>query len=319
MPDGTFELSSIQRGGKRRTSIEFVSAGHSIALPLLVVRGQREGKTLVASAGVHGDEYEGIRTILDLFEELDPQTMAGDFVGLSVANPPAFWNGTRTSPLDQGNLARVFPGARDGSPTETIAFHIDRYLLSIADFYLDLHSAGILCEMPAMVGYHEPDVHACEAALIFGMPVVWCHPTVAAGRTVSSAIERGVPALYLEARGAGRIDAGDLALYKRGTRNLLKHLGILNGEIEHGPEPLHLYGDGNVDASMSSSHPGFLIPAVELLQSVVKDQLLGRIVDLWGRELETFHSLRDGRVALIHAQPLVQVGEPLFLITGTLP
>lgn len=317
MSGNTFDLNAIPRGEKRRIEMKFDAAGYEIDLPLLVVRGRNPGKILVVSAGVHGDEYEGVRTIFETFEELKPQEMTGDFIGLSVANPPAFWNRTRLSPLDQGNLARVFPGAADGSPTEAIAFHIDQSLLSLADFYLDLHSAGIMCEMPALVGYHEGDTAARDAALRFGMPVVWCHPNVAAGRTISSAIARGVPALYTEARGAGRIDSSDLELYKRGIRNLLKFLKIHKEDFEDGPDPIRLYGDGNVDDSVTSTLPGFLIPCVEILQSVSKDQPLGRTVDLLGRELEEFHSPRDGRVALIHACPLVQSGEPLFLITGT--
>jgi predicted deacylase len=120
----------------------------------------------------------------------------------------------------------------NGSPTEAIAFYFDRDILPRADLYLDLHSAGVKCAMPTLVGYHEPDTAARDAALVFGAPYVWCHPTVAAGRTVSAAIARGIPALYAEARGAGRIDPGDLLCYRRGIDNLMRHLAILPGEPE---------------------------------------------------------------------------------------
>ena len=68
-------------------------------------------------AGVHGDEYEGVRTILDTYQSLNPDDMCGDFLAVAVANPPAFWNGTRLSPLDRANLARAFPGSLDAVPT----------------------------------------------------------------------------------------------------------------------------------------------------------------------------------------------------------
>lgn len=304
------------RAAKRTETLAFTADGHAIELPVLIAQGARPGKMLVVSAGVHGDEFEGVRTIFEVFRELDPAEMAGDFVAVPVANPPAFWNCTRTSPLDGANLARVFPGDANGSPTEAIAYYFDRDILPRADLYLDLHSAGIKCAMPTLVGYHEPDAAARHAALAFGAPVVWCHPSVAAGRTVSAAIARGIPALYAEARGAGRIDPEDLACYRRGVRNLLRHLGILAGAPEVPEPPRLLYGDGNIDSSVSSTQRGFLIPTVELLEPVTRGQILGALVDVYGREVEQFIAPRDGVVALVHACPLVQPDEPLFLITG---
>jgi predicted deacylase len=301
---------------KETKSIKFTAGGHEIEIPVLIARGAKPGKTLVVSAGVHGDEFEGVRSIFDTFRQISTDSMSGNLVAVPVANPPAFWNCTRTSPLDGGNLARVFPGNASGSPTEAIAFYFDRDILPQADLYLDLHSAGIKCAMPTLVGYHEPDTAAGDAAMAFGAPYVWCHPTVAAGRTVSAAIARGIPALYAEARGAGRIDPGDLQCYRRGIVNLLRHLAILPGEPEIPAAPQLLYGDGNIDASVSNSQRGFLIPSVELMDSVVQGQPLGVLVDVFGNEIESFVAPRDGFVVLIHACPLVNAEEPLFMVTG---
>lgn len=311
-----FTLDQFARPGKYQATLDFDAAGHAIQLPLLIVCGAAEGKMLVVTAGVHGDEYEGVLAIFETYRELDPGTLSGSLVMVPVANPPAFWNGTRTSPLDDGNLARVFPGFSDGPPTETIAWHLDQYILSTADFYLDLHSAGVKCLMPTLVGYHEPDPVAREAALVFGAPVVWCHPSVAEGRTVSAAIARGIPALYTEARGAGRIDPEDLGVYRRGIRNLLRYLGMTPGVLEAVPTPLRIYGNGNIDASLTASIRGFLEPSVTLLQAVTSGQELGVLSDLHGNVIERYAAPDDGLVVLIHAFPVVQPGEPLFLVTG---
>ena len=212
-------------------------------------------------------------------------------------------------------LARVFPGAEMGTPTEAIAFHFDQHILPVADFYIDLHSGGVKCAMPTLIGYLETDLAAAAAADIFGAPVIWCHPNVPPGRTVSAAKDRGIPCLYAEARGAGRIDPGDLRCYRRGVMNVLKHLGIVSGTPEVPQMVTRLYGDGNVDVSVSSTAPGFLMPSVRLLEPVGKGQLLGVLADISGREIESFHSPSDGVVVLIHECPLVQPEEPLFLIT----
>ena len=83
-----------------------------LRLPLLVVQGARPGRTLVALGGVHGDEYEGVDAVHQVFESLDPNEMSGAFLGAPVCNPPAFAAQTRTSPIDGMNLATRLPGPR---------------------------------------------------------------------------------------------------------------------------------------------------------------------------------------------------------------
>jgi predicted deacylase len=116
-------------------------------------------------------------------------------------------------------------------------------------------------------------------------------------------------------RGAGRVHPDDLQFLERGLDNLLKHLGMIDGE----PVPVacqhHLRGDGNIDKSMAATERGFLIPEVDLLQPVECGQQLGRLVNLHGETLERFEAPGGGVVVLIHAKPLVKAGEPLFLIT----
>jgi len=311
-----FDLARFARGKTHAIELEFSSEGHRILIPVLLQRGAREGKVLVITAGVHGDEYEGVRAILDVVPRLDPVEMSGDLVAVSVANPPAFWSGTRTSPLDGVDLARSFPGGLDSGPTRAIAYYLAQAVIACADFFLDLHSGGVKLLMPTMVGYDAQDARSRDAALAFGASVLWGHPTVASGRTISFAKERGIPWLYTEARGAGRIHLEDLRTFEVGILNLLRHLSVLPGRPTKKPIKYHLYGDGNTDASIQSNQQGFLISCVGLLERVKKGQELGRLVDLRGKTVETFLSPSDGVVAMIHEFPVVEPGAPLFLLAG---
>ena len=69
--------------GKHRLSINVTD---DVVLPLLVVRGEREGPILAVSAGVHGDEYEGVRAIFEAFELLEPSQMSGTLLAVPVVN-----------------------------------------------------------------------------------------------------------------------------------------------------------------------------------------------------------------------------------------
>ena len=154
--------------------------GSPIILTLLVVKGNKKGPILVVSGGVHGDEYEGPLTIIKLYHELKIENINGTFVGLVVANVPAFDAASRCSPIDGLNLARIFPGKSNGSVTEKIAFWMGDSLIKNSDYYIDLHSSGSDMEMPQMCGYIIRDkskkaFFSKKMAEAFNATVTWAH------------------------------------------------------------------------------------------------------------------------------------------------
>ena len=313
-----FHPNHFGRGRKYALDLELGPAANGVNLPVLLIRGNRPGKTLVVTAGVHGDEFEGVRAVLDVYQALAPEEMSGDFLSVPLANPPAFWRGTRTSPLDGADLARVFPGDLEAGPTSIIAYNLAHSVIVLADFYLDLHSGGVNLLMPSMVGYDTNDARSREAARIFGARVHWGHPSVAPGRTISFSASRKIPWLYTEARGAGGIDRDDLQMFTNGIRNLLCHLGTLPGTPVRASVEYHLCGEGNTDASLLSSKRGFFISHVELLQEVSTGEELGWLIDLHGEKVEMFLAPCDGVVTLIRRFPSVEPGVPMFLVTKVL-
>lgn len=317
IPAKNFDPARYECCQKISLDLEFGLATGVSAFPVLLVRGAKEGKTLVVSAGIHGDEFEGVQAILQVVAELDPSVMHGTVIAVPIANLSAFYKGTRTSPLDGLNLARCFPGKQHGSPTEVLAFHLAESIIARADLYLDLHSAGVKLLMPTMVGYDPRDPRSRDAAAIFGTPVVWAHSSIEPGRTISFAASRNIPWLYTEAHGAGRVHPQDLAVFKRGIFNLLVHLGIQPGQVVAHTIDHVLHGDGNIDAAIPATRSGFLIRAVELLEEINVAQKLGHSVDLHGRLIETFRSPCSGVVGMIRAFPVIESGDPLFLIAGS--
>jgi len=310
--------ASFPRGEKHFLELRLPTPHDEVLLPAVLVRGSRPGKTLVVTAGVHGDEYEGVRALLAVTGELEPKEMTGDLVAVPAANPAAVWAVSRCTPGDGGNLARAFPGRPDGTVTEALAYTLGEYVIARGDFYLDLHSGGINLSMPTMVGYDQGDARAAAAARAFGVRVLWGHASILPGRTISLAARRGIPWLYTEARGGGRIHPDDLTAFSGGILNLLRHLKIIPGNVAPVEPELHLAGDGNIDAAIAASQPGFLTPAVALMDRVAAAQVLGRLVDLHGQTLELYGAPAAGVIAMIRELPVVTVGDPLFLVAGLL-
>ena len=293
---------------------EWLPVTGEVSLPLLTARGRAAGPVLAVTAGVHGDEYEGVRAIFDVFAALDPEPLRGTLVAVPVVNPPAHRAVTRVSPVDGANLARVFPGDPEGTLSERIADVLARQVITRADFYLDLHSGGVRYGMPSMAGYFLGDPRGRAAAEAFGAPVIWGHPLIEPGRTISVAHAAGIPFLYTEAWGAGRIAAQDLRMMTRGIGNLLRHLGMMPGEPEIPAPPRRLLGAGNTDDGLSAGAEGFLLQDVSLLDRVCAGQRLGRLVDYHGQTIETYPAPRAGTVALTHEMPVVTKGDTLFLL-----
>ena len=180
------------------------SAYGRLEIPVFSLIGA-PGPTVLFTGGVHGDEHEGPIVLAELVRRLDPAGLRGRVVVVPRANLPAARAARRTSPVDGGNLARLFPGDPAGGLTAAIAAAITTGLLPLADAVVDLHAGG---------------------ASLDNLPCSW-------GRLprVAQALAAGIPAMAAELGGAGAVSPASLALARRGCRNVLMALGVLEGAV----------------------------------------------------------------------------------------
>ncbi|MGD9562431.1 MAG: succinylglutamate desuccinylase/aspartoacylase family protein [Pyrinomonadaceae bacterium] len=318
-----FSFDDASQPGKHTFFLEMCPAtsGEQIGIPLMIANGRKPGKTLVAFAAVHGDELEGVQAIQDVFHQLDTNKMSGRFIAVPVANLPAFRAVQRISPIDSLNLARTFPGRKDGSVTERIAYYLTELIMPQGDFLLDLHSASSSL-MPTMAGYDASGTAAAriskEAALCSGMPVIWGHPDVGPGRSLSSASELGIPWLYVESPSGRRVSDEQLPFYVNVLLNLLGFLKLIDRDPPQKGARLHLFGSGDVDRTQSVNTAGFFVQRVKLLDRVDRGALLGEVRDLFGTVIEEVRAARSGYVALLRADPLVNPGDSVSIVAESL-
>jgi predicted deacylase len=296
--------------------------GNDLRLPVLAAAGPSDGPTLAVLAGVHGDEYEGIRAIPEVFRSPELAELRGRLIMVPVCNVLAFRAATRSSPIDGMNLARVFPGDPHGTVTQRIAYALTAQVIAPASLLIDLHSAGIAYTMPTLVGYpYAETAHARAsraAALAFGCDVLWAHPPDpnAGGRSISAAEQLGVPWIYTEAAGGGRAAPADVACYVAGVLNIMRHLEMLPGRPETGPPRFHLLGAGNTDDPIRADTSGYFVSHVELLDLVRVGQVIGEVLDLSGETIEEIRAHVEGRVVMIRGLPAIHAGEGAFLLSG---
>jgi predicted deacylase len=290
-----------------------------VALDIAHVSGHDDGPTVALLGGVHGDEDEGVVAIRRLLHLLSHKDVRGRVIAVPVSNPPAFAARSRTSPLDELNLARAFPGDPDGSPTERIAHVITDHVIRRADVLIDLHSAGADFAMPLFCGFHDLGTEASRVAdrlaRDFGTPLIWAHGVVSPGRSLSVAAEEGIPGLYVEGSGGGQIRGPELEVYTSGVLNVMRRLGSLDGPVaDPPPQRIIVGGIGNVDSSATSPADGSLVTWLKAGDPVKEGSLIASVIDADGELAGEVRSPSPGIVMFLRRNARVREGEPIVLI-----
>ena len=115
--------------------------GDQVSIPVKVIRGKKDGPTLLVTAAIHGDEINGTGIIHDLMFG-DPLILkCGILILVPVVNVLGFENQTRYLP-DRRDLNRCFPGNIKGSMAGRIASIFMREVVSKCEYCIDLHSAA---------------------------------------------------------------------------------------------------------------------------------------------------------------------------------
>ena len=227
-----FDSEGICHGHLKLPHSDDRSAWGAIMTPLSVIKNGA-GPTALLTGGNHGDEYEGPTALLDLVNRIDPGRVSGRIIVVPMMNYPAFCAGTRTSPLDRGNMNRVFPGRADGTATEKVADYFQRILLPMADYVLDLHSGGKTLQFIPFAAIHALEDAAqqarCEAAMrAFAAPYsVILRELDAAGMYDTAAEEQGKVFVSTELGGGGTTSTDTNEIARTGVNNFLIHAGIL--------------------------------------------------------------------------------------------
>ena len=203
-----------------------------IAIPIAVIRAG-EGPDVLLTAGNHGDEFEGQISLLKLMRELEPQAVQGRVIIIPRLNLPAAAVGRRTSPIDGGNLNRLFPGDPEGTPTGQIAHFVDSVLLPLTQVSIDIHSGGSSLEyLPCAYARVPQDAgmraRQHQALLAFGAPMTILVDKPQSTRTLSAAaLAHGHLHFATEIGGGASTRPETQAVADRGVRRLLAHVGVM--------------------------------------------------------------------------------------------
>ncbi len=314
-----FEAPGKQHGFLKLPHSRDDSAWGSILIPITVI-ANGEGPTALLSGANHGDEYEGPTALVKLARELEPGDVRGRVIVVPFMNYPALCAGRRTSPIDGGNMNRVFPGRPHGGVTEKIADYFQRTLLPISDFVLDIHSGGrTLTFVPFAAAHVLDDAEQqarCVAAMhAFGAPYAMMLLEMDATGMYDSAAEAlGKVFVSTELGGGGTTTPETVEIAERGVHNFLVHAGIKQGEPR--PRRSQLLDMPDAGCYVTCEHDGLLEMCRTPGERVAGGELLARVhpLEATGRAPAEYRVAREGILAGRHFPGLIRRGDFLAVI-----
>ena len=279
--------------------------------------GAEPGPTVSLIGGIHGDEEEGVLAVQRVAALLDATPpVRGTVRTVAVAHPAAYAANRRTSPLDGLNLARCFPGDAAGTASERLAHALTERVIRGSDLLVDLHSAGRDYAMPTFAGFIDTgdDVarRARRAATAFGAPLLWEHAApVAPGRTLSAAIARGIPAIYVETSGGGSVELDELELYVVGVCAVLAELGVVAGPASRRREPRRVVrgAGGDLDAGIAADVGGRFVAWRRPGELLAAGDRIGEIVDESGATAQAITAPADATLMFLRRAARIAAGD----------
>ncbi|MBZ6382409.1 succinylglutamate desuccinylase/aspartoacylase family protein [Sphingomonas sanguinis] len=287
--------------------------GQGYYVPIIVVKGAQPGPRFLLTAGIHGDELNGIGVIHQLVEGLDPATMKGTLIAMPGLNAPGLRNSTRAFTGGHNgsgdNLNRLIPRdphvqGDEGNAAQRYARRLwSRVFTGNTDFAIDLHTQSRGGAYPAYVFVATPV--AKRIAMMLRPDSVYVNAGID-GAVEDMLNANAIPAVTYELGGAEVFDNAMIARGLRGVRNVMIDRGMLPGKPDiRDPEPFL----GNVVTNVDSPRGGWAQLRVKLNQYVKKGDVLAVVTDPFGRTIATLTAPLDARVAGLGTDPRTQPGD----------
>ena len=266
-------------------------------LPVLVFKGAKLGKKIIITAGVHGDEYNGVLAAQKTARELVNKELAGTVTIVPMINLTGMLNHSRdffsadpdASPC---NLNRFFPGDTNGNEANRYIHTLWNGLLKAnAELAIDLHTQTSGTVYPLYVFADFRLEQALEMARLVNPDAILNDPGDA-GVLETVWNSHGIPSITIEV-GMGRYTEQNLIdRTVVGILNILKRHEVLSGDVD-AIEPCI---EGQDIVSIRAEVGGFVIPQVAMMDNVEKQQLVAIQYDSFGDELMRYYAPVAGTV-----------------------
>lgn len=291
--------------------------GTDYSFPVTVINGGSDGKTFLATAGIHGCEYPGILAVTELAKEIDPKTVSGAVIFVHAVNMSGFLlRQPYVVPADENrkNLNRLFPTDGTGTLADKICVFLMEQFVKGSDFHVDLHSGDIVEDLEScMIVANIPDLEKKALITEVAKHTSFRWRMNSGGKREfynGSAITYGVPSLLFERGGAGQCLRSDVDDDKSDLVRVMQCLNILPGEAPLNEE--QVFFDKHEWTEAESGDEGLLIPFVKVGDDIRQGQKLFEIRDMFGNLIREIYAKYDGHIVIQSRTLSVHPGDDLI-------
>ena len=306
MIDNHLDIGSLPRG-TTRLLVELVGDGLSMGLrvPCLVARGNRPGGVFGLTAGLHGNELNGIPVIHEVFNRLDPDELRGTVVGVICANVPGLHMQQREF-NDGTDLNRIMPGNERGGAAQVYSARLLDRIIRHFNFLIDLHTASF-GRVNSL--YVRADMkNTVTASMAYRqVPQIIVHNEAADGTLRGAAMDLGIPAITLEIGDPQQWQERYTTSAVAGIWRVMSNRGFVDRRPEEGidiPMPVICRSS----KWMYTDRGGLLEVFPGVAEFVKEGDLVGRVRTAFGDTIREYKAPRDGIVVGRSVNPVGQTG-----------
>ncbi|EKO3842850.1 succinylglutamate desuccinylase/aspartoacylase family protein [Vibrio harveyi] len=266
-------------------------------LPVLVFKGEKPGKKIMITAGVHGDEYNGVLAAQKTARELIGKDIAGTVTVVPTINLTGMLNHSRDffsadPDASPANLNRFFPGDANGNEANRFLFALWNNLLKPnAELAIDLHTQTTGAAYPLYVFADFRIEQSLEMARLINPDVILNDPGDA-GVLETVWNNSGIPSITIEV-GMGRYTEQELIdRTVTGIFNILARHDVVTSEVAEITPCL----EGKDIISIRAELGGFVLPQVKMMDKVEQGQLVAIQYDSFGDEIQRYTAPTEGTV-----------------------
>jgi predicted deacylase len=279
-----------------------------IEIPIYVFRSQQPGPTILLSAGMHGDEINGIEVIRKIIIRKEIQNLlCGTLIAIPVMNTVSFLYQSRDLP-DGRDLNRCFPGTKNGSLGSRIAYDLMKEIIPLIDMGIDFHTGGAKISNYPQLRCMFEDQASLRIAHLFSPPLI-INSVYREGTLRKEASKKNKPILVFEGGESLRFDYQAINEGINGCLRLLHHHKMIKEEVPPNPF-VKLKKSAWVRAKLS----GLFHISKPNGAYVNKDEILGAICNPFGQVEARIISPFDGYIVGVNNQPVVNQGDALIHI-----
>lgn len=283
-----------------------------IEVPVIVERSKIPGPTILFTAGLHGDEINGVDIVRQLIAKKINKPKRGTIICMPILNVFGFLNGSRDFP-DGRDLNRVFPGLANGSLASRVAYRLMNEIIPDVDLVVDFHTGGAsrFNAPQVRIVKDQPDLDAL--AQVFSAPFVLYSNHIEKSFR-NACFHLGKPVILFEGGKSHFVNDTISKTGIEGVKRILKHYEMLSSRMSI-TSSKHKTIFVEESKWIRAKKSGMFKAKVTINSKVTIDEVIGQITDPYGKMYHEVKSPIEGYILNVNEASLVYQGDALFHIS----